>query len=172
MARETFSGPTSMDVSAVCKGKGKAKDKDKDPAVNPDAEVICYCCHRKRHRKRDCRIIEKDRGKKGVNAVEQTHGQAAEANSGQTGTPAQISVIELDDCILMVNIDGHEAQVGSVERVVVDSGAAVPVCPLGYALEMPIANSSRETTLRTASGAQIEHAGQKRLSTSTEMEDR
>ena len=30
------------------------------------------------------------------------------------------SMIELDDWILMVNFDDHEAQVGSVERLVVD----------------------------------------------------
>ena len=45
----------------------------------------------------------------------------------------------------------------------VDSGAAVSVCPLGYALEIPIVSSSRNATLRTASGAQIEHAGQKMI---------
>ena len=43
----------------------------------------------------------------------------------------------------------------------VDSGAAVSVCPLGYAPEIPMTNHSRRATLRTATGAQIEHAGQK-----------
>ena len=43
-------------------------------------------------------------------------------------------------------------QVGSI---------AVSVCPLGYPHEILIANSSRNATLRTASGAQIENAGQK-----------
>ena len=59
------------------KGKGRPKDKDKekDPAANPNAEVICYCCHRKGDRKRDCGTVKKDEGKKGVNAVEQTPGQ-------------------------------------------------------------------------------------------------
>ena len=79
MARETLNGPTPMDVSAVYKGKkdkekgkGKSDDKgkEKDPAANPDAEIICYYCHRKGHRKRDCRTFEKD-SKKGVNAVDQ-----------------------------------------------------------------------------------------------------
>ena len=41
-----------------------------------------------------------------------------------------------------------------------DSGAAVSVCPLGHAPEILITDSSRNATLRTASGAQIEHAGQ------------
>ena len=114
------------------KGKGKAKDKDKekDPAVNPDAEVICYRCHRKGHRKRDCRTVEKDKGKECENAVEQTPVQAAEANPVQSATPAWISMIELDEWILMVNIYDHEAQVGSIERVKVDSGAAVSVSQL------------------------------------------
>ena len=159
MARDTLSGLTPMDVSAVYKGNKKGKEKD--PAVNSDAEVICYHCCCEGRRKRDCRTMEKDKCKKSVNAVEQTLGQAAEANPVQTGTPARISMIELDDWILMVNIDDNEAQVGSIERVMVDSEAAVSACPLGYAPEIPIANSSRNATLRNASEAQIEHAGQK-----------
>ena len=62
--------PAPMDVNAVHKGKGKGKGKgkrskgkgkwkDEEAAVNPDAEVICYYCHRKGHRKRDCRKMEK-----------------------------------------------------------------------------------------------------------------
>ena len=56
MARETLNGPTPMDVSAIYKGKkdkekgkGKSddKEKEKDPAANPDAEIICYYCHRR-----------------------------------------------------------------------------------------------------------------------------
>ena len=47
--------------------------------------------------------------------------------------------------------------------MMVDRGAAVPGCPLGYAPEIPIANGSRNATLRTASGAQIEHGGQKMI---------
>ena len=81
MARETLNGPTPMDVSAVYKGKkgkekgkgkgkkGKGKNKgrsddkgkEKDLAANPDAEIICHYCHRKGHRKRDCRTFEKGR---------------------------------------------------------------------------------------------------------------
>ena len=72
MTRDTLTGPAPMDVSAVYKGKGKGKgkkgkdkgkikDKEKDPATNPDAEMICYYCHRKFHRKRDCRTFERDR---------------------------------------------------------------------------------------------------------------
>ena len=70
-------------------------------------------------------------------------------------------MIELDDWILMVNADERDKQVDLVERVMVDSGAAVSVCPFGYAPEIPIANSTRNASLRTASGAEIEHAGQK-----------
>ena len=51
--------------------------------------------------------------------------------------------------------------VGSVERVMVDSGVAVSVCPLGHAPEVSMSNHSRRATLRTASGAQMEHAGRK-----------
>ena len=70
-------------------------------------------------------------------------------------------MIELDDWILAFSLDEHEEVVGSVERVMVDSGAAVSVCPFEYAPEIPMSNHSRRATLRTASGAQIEHAGQK-----------
>ena len=70
-------------------------------------------------------------------------------------------MIELEDWILPVSLDDHEEIVGSIERVMVDSGAAVSVCSLGYAPEVPMSNHSRRATLRTASGAQIEDAGQK-----------
>ena len=70
-------------------------------------------------------------------------------------------MIELDDWIFAVNVEEHEKMVGSIERVMVDSGAAVSVCPLGYAPEIPMTNHSRRATLRTATGAQMEHAGQK-----------
>ena len=46
-------------------------------------------------------------------------------------------------------------------KVMVDSGAAVSVCLPGYAPEVLMSNHSRRATLRTASGAQTEHAGQK-----------
>ena len=176
MARETLNGPTPMDVSAIYrgkkgkekgkgkgkKGKGKSKGKiddkgkEKDPTPNPDAEIICYYCHRKGHRKRDGRAFEKD-SKKGVNAVDQAPG----ADAAPSGTPSRVGMIELDNWNLAVNIEEHEKMVGSTERVMVDSGAAVPVCPLGYAPEIPMTNHSRRATLRTATGAQIEHAGQK-----------
>ena len=124
MARETLNGPTPMDVSAVCKGKkgkekgkgkgkkgkgkskGKTDDKgkEKDPAANPDAETICYYCHRKGHRKRDCRTFEKD-SKKGVNAVDQAPGLTPGADTAPSGTPSRVSMIELDDWILAVNVE-------------------------------------------------------------------
>ena len=56
-------------------------------------------------------------------------------------------MIELDDWILAVNVEEHEKMVGSIERVMVDSGAAVSVCPLGYAPEIPTTNHSRRATL-------------------------
>ena len=169
MARETLNGPTLMDVSAVWKGKkgkgkskGKSDDKgkEKDPAANPDAEMICYYFHRKGHRKRDCKTLEKEI-KKGVNAVDQAPGLTPGADAAPSGTPSRVSMIDLDDWILAVNVEEHEKMVESIERVMVDSGAPVSVCPLGYAPENPMTNHSRRATLRTATGAQIEHAGQK-----------
>ena len=180
MARETLNGPTPMDVSAIYKGKkdkekgkgkgkkgkGKSKgksddkEKEKDPAANPDAEIICYYCHRKGHRKRDCRTFKKD-SKKGVNAVDQAPGLTPGADAAPSGTPSRVSMIELDDSILAVNVEEHEKILGSIERVMVDSGAAVSVCPLRYAPEIPMTNHSKRATLKTTTGAQIEHAGQK-----------
>ena len=138
-ARDTLTGPAPMDVSAVYKGEGKdkgkgknkEKDKEKDPAANPDEEMICCYYHRKGHRKRDCRTFEKDKDKKGVNAVE------------ASVRPSRVSMIELDDWILGVSLDDHEELVGSIERVMVDSGAAVSVCPLGCAREVLVSYHSR-----------------------------
>ena len=62
---------------------------------------------------------------------------------------------------LRKGLDDHEEMVGSIERAMVDSGAAVSACPHGCAPEIPMSNHSRRATLRTASGAQMEHAGQK-----------
>ena len=81
MARDMLTGLVPMDIGAVHKGKGKGKEKkgkgkgkgkginkEKDPATNPDAEGVCYYCHRQGHRKRDCRVFERerDKDKKGV----------------------------------------------------------------------------------------------------------
>ena len=138
-----------MDVSAIYKGqkgkeKGKGRDKkgkgkskgkiddkgeEKDPTANPDAEIICYYYHRKGHRKRDCRAFEKD-SKKGVNAVDHAPGLTPGADVAPSGTPSRVSMIELDNWILAVNVEEHEKMVGSIERVMVDSGAPVSVCPL------------------------------------------
>ena len=180
MARETLTVPAPMDVRAVYKGKRKAKgekgkgkgkgkgknkekdkDKEKDPATNPDAEMICYDCHKKGHRKRDCRTSEEDKDKKGVNAVEQAPGLTPGGAAALSVTPSRVRMIELDDWILSVSLADHEEMVGSMERVMVDGGAAVSVCPLECAPEVPMSNHSRRATLRTASGAQTDHAGQK-----------
>ena len=129
MARD-MSGPAPMDVSAVYEGKGrdkeqgktgkgkgkwkeKDKDKDKEAAANPDAGVICCYDHRKRHRKLE------------------TQSKRLPLKELLTAA-ARISMIEMDDWILMVNADDHETQVKSTGRV--DSGAAVSVCPLGVRL--------------------------------------
>ena len=65
-----------MDVSAVCKGNGKGlekknkgknkeKDKEEDPAANPDAEMICYYCHRKKSPQARLRNIRERHGQEG-----------------------------------------------------------------------------------------------------------
>ena len=57
-------------------------------------------------------------------------------------------MIEMDDWIHMINADDHEMQVGSAERVLVDSGAAVFSMSSRPRARDPIANSSRNATLR------------------------
>ena len=137
MARETLNGPTPMDVSAVYKGKGKGKmGKGKSKGKSDDKGK------------------EKD----------PTANPDAEMicyDAVPSGTPSRVSMIELDDWILAVNVEEHEKMVGSIERVMVESGAAVSVCPLGYAPDIPMTNHSRRATLRTATGAHTEHAAQK-----------
>ena len=78
--------------------------------ANPDAEMICYCCHRKGHRKGDCRTFEKD-SKKGVNAFDQAPGLTPGTDAAPSGTPSRVSMIELDDWILAVNVEEHEKMV-------------------------------------------------------------
>ena len=69
--------------------------------------------------------------------------------------------MEQDDWTFAARIDELAEVVWTVERVMVDCGAAVSVCPFGCALEIPMSDNSRRATLRTPSEAQIEHAGQK-----------
>ena len=47
------------------------------------------------------------------------------------------------------------------DRAMVHNGAAVSDCPLRCAPGVPMSTHSRRPSLRTAFGAQIEHAGQK-----------
>ena len=98
-----------------------------------------------------------------MNAAEEAPGLTAGAAGAPSSVPSRVNTIELDDWTLAVTVDEHEEVVGSVERVMVDSGAAVSVCPFRYAAEIPVSNHSRRAMLRTASGAQIQRAGQKTI---------
>ena len=77
--------------------------------------------------------FEKDKDKKGVNAAEQAPGLRPGAAAAPSVTPSRVSMIELDDWILKVSLDDCEEMVGSIERVMGESGGAVSVCPLRYA---------------------------------------
>ena len=81
-----------------------------------------------------------------MNGVEEAAGQGAAVSSIQVTTFARIRMIETGY---------YEMQVGSIERVMLDSGAAVSVCSLGFAPEVQLASRSRNATLRSASGAPI-----------------
>ena len=61
--------------------------------------------------KRYCRTFERDKDKKGVNAVEQDPGLTPGAAPAPSVTPSQVSMIELDDWIRAVSLDEHEEMV-------------------------------------------------------------
>ena len=86
------------------KGKGKWKERDKDAVANPDSEVVCYHCLPKGYSKQDGQTKVADKTKKGLplNAIEQAARQGSAASSTEVTTPARISMIEVDDWILMV----------------------------------------------------------------------
>ena len=83
---------------------------------------------------RVCSTFENDRDKKGVNTVDHAPRLTPGAVAAPSGTPPRVSMIELDDWILAVSLNDHEKMVGSIERVMVDSGAALSVCPHGIRL--------------------------------------
>ena len=98
-----------------------------------------------------------------MNAAEEASGWTARAAGASSPVPSLVNTIELDDWTLAVSIDEHEEVVGSVERVMVGSGAAVSVCPFRCAAGIPMPNHSRRAMLRNASGAQTQRADQKTI---------
>ena len=98
-----------------------------------------------------------------VNAADDAPGLTSKAAGEPSLTPPRVNRIDLNEWILAVILDEHEKVVGSVERVMVDSGAAGSACPSRHAPEIPMSNHSRRAVLRTASGAQIQRAGQKTI---------
>ena len=65
-----------------------------------------------------------------MNAVEQVPGPTpGDAAVSSVTTPSRVSVSELDGIIFAASFDDFEEMFGSIERVMVDSGAAVSVCP-------------------------------------------
>ena len=118
----------------------------------------------------DCRTLVADK-KKGINVV----GGGAQGGGGQAaGAPQQpatqespggpkhvVSMVEVDNWIFAVTAD-KDQQVDEIERVMVDSGAACSVCPLGYVPDLPLVGR-RAKGLRTATGAPIKHEGQKKV---------
>ena len=60
-----------------------------------------------------------------MNAAEDAPGLTPRAAGAPSLTRSRVNRTELDDWILAVSLDEHEKVVGAVERVMVDSGAAV-----------------------------------------------
>ena len=98
----------TQDIGAAHKGKGEGKSKEKDPGTNHDAEVVCYHCHQKDHRKRECEALERGKDRKGVNAAEDAPALTPRDAGAPSLTPSRGSRIDLDDWILAVSLDEHE----------------------------------------------------------------
>jgi len=202
------SGPAPMDIGAVekgkAKGKGKSGGKDKgkgksggkdkgkgkkeDAEKKPDSAMVCFYCHKKGHRKADCRALAADRQKKPaeVNALtDENHGDQAwifaleaidlEDGTGPSGTDSlarcQTCHPEASDAGLgALECDGVgdeallcEISASNGEWLMVDSGAAVSACPLSYAPEVALAAKGTARALRSVTGAAIEHSGSKAI---------
>ena len=98
----------TQDIGASHKGKGEGKSKEKDLGTNHDAEVVCYHCHPKDHRERDCEALERGKDRKGVNAAEDAPALTPAAAGAPSLTPSRVNRIELDDWILAVSLEEHE----------------------------------------------------------------
>ena len=163
-ARDTLTGPAPMDIGAVQKGKekgrgkkgknkskgkgknkSKGKGKEKEKRRTQMQSYFATTVTGKVTGSVTASGFERDRDKKGVNAVDQAPGLTPGAAGVRLETPSRVSMIELDDWILAVSLHVHEDMVGSVERVMVDSGAAVSVCLFGHAPEIPMINQSVKT---------------------------
>ena len=105
-------------------------------------------------------VITATRKKEGVNVAEDEPGLTPGGAGAPSLTPSRVNRTELDVWTLAVRLDEHEKVVGAVERVMVDSGAAVSACPSRHAPEIPMSNHSRRSVLGSAR-AQIQRAGQK-----------
>ena len=70
-----------------------------------------------------------ERDKKSGNAVEPAPGLTPGTAPASSATPSRVNMIELDDWILAVSFDEREEVVGSIEQVLVGSGAAVSCQP-------------------------------------------
>ena len=57
---------------------------------------------------RDCRTFERDKDRKGVNAVKQTPGLTSGAAAAPSVTPSRASMIELDDWVFAVSLDDQK----------------------------------------------------------------
>ena len=183
-----------MDIGAVEKGKGKGGGKDKGKSKGngkdkgkgkkggkdkgkgksrkdtadgkPQAEVTCFYCNKKGHRKVDCRAWAADRQQEKPGDVN------AMTEDGQDDWIFGVELCEaLEAGLHALEHDGGGDEAPPCdtsssedeydEWLMMDSGVAVSTCPLDYAPE--VAQGARGTTcpLRSVTGESITHTGSK-----------
>ena len=169
-----------MDIGALYvkgKGKGKGKNKDKGKAKDkPDAEMTCYCCGKVGHRKADCwgwQAAQKEKEKekpatKKEATLKKTAKEVAAVDVGSLEV-GPLSACARDSWILSVEVaEVNESWTARNEGwVMVDSGAGVSACPVGYAPECEVSSGSVKLPLVGAGGGRIEHIGQKTVGYAT-----
>ena len=178
--------PVPMDVDALrFKGQGKGRTKDHKEkgahSKSPDPkDVECYHCGKEGHKKSDCAQrkadLEKAKSKgrpavppQAVHAVHEVGYSFASTGDEvhSANGSADISVIRTAPGEVAYNWVLSAASVRNKHYpngIMLDSGAAMSVCPVDYFPECGI-QPSRRTELQAADGSPVEHYGSKDVST-------
>ena len=131
------------------KEKGKAKSKDKSKEGTSDtSSVKCFFCKERGHARKDCPKFS------AWLAEKKTVGHEQSANA-----------IEEDGWIFALDHEHEELR----ERIMIDSGASVHVCPPDHGQENGLRKSSETRPLLTALGAEMKQHGMRQVSYDTEV---
>ena len=138
-------------------GKGKGKDKDKNDK-GPDGKstdgkkddiMVCFYCHKKGHRKAECRAFAADKA-----SGKLTQLNALSTEWGNDEIESWLFAFECDEEIIELDQLKSEPE---VERLMVDSGTGVAVCPLAHAPDVEMHEVEHPRRLLSACGATVEH---------------